>query len=366
MVDPFVSFHPVRIFFGEGRMDELKGILKEYGFSSAIIVADPIFADFSKELAKKNSEIKAVFSGIEPNPQLKGAVMSAALAKKYNADVIIAIGGGSSIDTAKMAAAAVSEKTNAKDIFDGRALPIFAERLPIIAVPTTAGTGSEVTQVTVINDGDEKKTIGHPAFMPLACIVDPVLTYSLPKRQTMLTGLDALSHALEGFWSVHHQPLTDLYAIEGVKTILRNLESAYADGSDRDARNGMAFGALLAGLSFAQAKTAGCHACSYPLSMQYHLSHGEACAFTLDSFVMINGSKRLDDLCERVGLSGASELAEKIRHLKRLAGLRMTADDLGITDFDALAESCEKHPLMKNNPVKMSKNDIKQMFLRLK
>ena len=124
----------------------------------------------------------------------------------------------------------------------------------------------------------------------------------------------------------------------------------------------MAYASLLGGLSFALPKTAASHACSYPLSEDYHLPHGEACAFTLDSFVRINADERLEALCHAVGLSGTSDLAERIRQLKKMAGLRMHLADLGEVDIDKLCHDCAVHPLMNNNPVKLSVEQLREMF----
>ena len=132
-----------------------------------------------------------------------------------------------------------------------------------------------------------------------------------------------------------------------------------------EARANMAYASLLGGLSFALPKTAGCHACSYPLSEDYHLPHGEACAFTLDSFVRINADERLELLCRRVGLSGTEELAEKIAALKKLAGLRSRPSDLGEVDLDKLAHDCAVHGLMANNPVPMDEKALRAMFEKL-
>ena len=243
--------------------------------------------------------------------------------------------------------------------------PFPEKHLAIVAVPTTAGTGSEVTQVSVVSNGAEKRTINNPVFMPKAAIVDPVLSSTVPPRTTMNTGLDAMAHALEGYWSKNHQPISDLMAIEAVRLILKNLETACSDGANMEARAGMAFASLLGGLSFALPKTAGCHACSYPLSEDYHLPHGEACAFTLDSFVRINADERLELLCHRVGLSGTEELAEKIASFKKMAGLRSRLSDLGEVDLDKLAHDCSVHALMNNNPVPMDEQALRAMFERL-
>ena len=203
--------------------------------------------------------------------------------------------------------------------------------------------------------------------MPKAAVVDPLLSSTVPPRTTMNTGLDAMAHALEGYWSINHQPITDIIAKAAVKLVLENLEKAYKDGSDMKARSAMAYAALLGGMSFALPKTAACHACSYPLSEMYHLPHGEACAFTLDSFVKINADDRLEELAKAVGLKDTDELASKIRELKALAGLKSRISDLGDNvDTGLLAEACAVHPLMNNNPVKLSVAELKEMFDALK
>jgi alcohol dehydrogenase len=282
------------------------------------------------------------------------------LARENGADALIGVGGGSAIDTAKFAAACAPGDRDAEYYYRTTDFP--AQPLKIFAVPTTAGTGSEVTQVSVISHGREKKTINNPAFMPKAAVVDPLLTLSVPKRTTMNTGLDALAHALEGYWSVNHQPISDQMAKEAVRLVLNNLEQAWRDGGDLKARTNMSLAALFGGLAFALPKTAGSHACSYPLSEDYGLPHGEACAFTLDSFVRINADARLEALCRSAGLSGTDELAERISALKRLGGLRTRLSDLGEVDLDKLAHDAAVHPLMQNNPVRMDEAALRRMF----
>jgi alcohol dehydrogenase len=236
----------------------------------------------------------------------------------------------------------------------------------VVTIPSTAGTGSEVTQVSVMSCGKEKKTINHPAFLPKAAIVDPLLTLTVPPRTTMNTGLDALAHALEGYWSRNHQPISDLMAVQAVRLVLEHLETAWRSGGDLEARTAMSLAALLGGLSFALPKTAACHACSYPLSEDYHLPHGEACAFTLDSFVRLNADERLEALCRAVGLRGTEELAQRIAALKELGGLRRRLSELGEVDVEKLARDCAAHPLMNNNPVPMDEATLRAMFEALR
>lgn len=368
MVSDFIYYQPVKIIFGMGRIKTLSDVLKEVGVTNCVLVCDPFFSEKAYEIQGSCEAVKAVFSDVEPNPKLSGANAVAELAKTYHADAIIGMGGGSSMDTAKFAAAIAMGGNGAEDYFDGK-LAFPAERLKIISVPTTSGTGSEVTQVSVMNKGDEKRTINNPAFMPAAAVIDPELMMTVPSKVTMSTGLDALSHALEGYWSKNHQPMTDLCAVEAVRIILENLENACLDGSNVDARCNMAYAALLAGIAFGQPKTAACHACSYPLSMTYHMPHGEACAFTLDSFVRLNADARLEKLARSVELSGTEELAQKIAYLKKIGGMRCRFSDFpelkGKVDLTRLAQECAEHPLMKNNPVPFSVEELRQMFEKL-
>ena len=361
----FVYTQPVKIIFGEGKFALLGSLLEELGVSRCVIACGRHFAPTAQKMQEQDSRIAAVFGGVEQNPQLSGAAETARLAREVNADAIVGVGGGSAIDTAKFAAAIALGDAPAEAYYRGEK-PFPYERLTIVAVPTTAGTGSEVTQVSVMSHGTEKRTINNPVFMPKAAIVDPVLSSTVPPRTTMNTGLDALAHALEGYWSKNHQPISDLMAVEAVRLVLENLETAWRDGANMEARSKMAFASLLGGLSFALPKTAGSHACSYPLSEDYHLPHGEACAFTLDSFVRINADARLEELCRRVGLKGTDELAERIAALKELAGLRRTLSDLGEVDLDKLAHDCAVHGLMQNNPVPMDEEKLRAMFLNLK
>ena len=362
MTSDFAYAQPVKIFFGQGAFQKLGAVLDELQITRAVLCCGRHFAPEAEKLMAAEGRIVAVFGQVEQNPQLSGIEESTRLCRVHGADGVIGIGGGSSLDTAKFAAAVAPNPGQAIDYYEGRRTFCAENRLPVVAVPTTAGTGSEVTQVSVVSHGTEKKTINNPAFMPAAAIVDPLLSKSVPPRTTMNTGLDAMAHALEGYWSKNHQPIPDLMAIEAVRLILENLERAYRDGSDLEARGNMAMAALLGGLSFALPKTAASHACSYPLSEDYHLPHGEACAFTLDSLVRINADARLEELCRRVGLSGTEELAERIRALKKLGGLRMRLSELGNVDLDKLCRDCAAHPLMKNNPVALDEAALRAMF----
>jgi alcohol dehydrogenase len=356
------------IHFGVGFTDKIGEILAKTS-SSAIIACDPFLKSVSLKLKEECPQIKDIFSEIEPNPQLSGVMKLLILTALNKCDTIIAIGGGSVLDTAKF----VKGVYNFKPMDIPELLKFFRQEIPfnatspikIIAVPSTAGTGAEVTSVSVVSHGDIKNTINSPVFLPDICVVDPALTLTVPPKATMITGLDALSHALESFWNINNQPITDLYATEAAKHIFSNLIKAYEKGNQIDSRVGMSYGALLAGLAFSQTRTAGCHAASYPLSMLFHLPHGEACAFTLAGFIRLNNDDRLESFAREVGFQNTTEMANYVVSLQRLAGLRVTIEDLGISDTYHLSKLCVEHPLMKFNPVQPSISQMQELFRSL-
>ena len=364
MANEFIYRQPVEIHFGRGKLAQLPELLAARGLHRALIVCRRHFAPAAQRLVEQGSAI-AVFSGLQLDPQLSGVEESVRLARKYDADCVIGIGGGSAMDTAKYAAAVAPTDADALAFFNGER-PLPERGLPIIAVPTTSGTGSEVTQVSVISHGAVKRTTNHPVFMPVLALVDPDLSDTVPPRVVMCTGLDALAHALEGYWSKNHQPIPDLMAVEAVRLILENLETAWREPDSREAHERMAYAALLGGLSFALPKTAACHACSYPICEHFHVSHGEACAFTLDSFVRINADDRLEELCRRAGIGDTEALAGWINRMKELAGLPTRLSQLGEADTAQLARECAVHPLMSNNPVPMDEAALQQLFEALR
>jgi alcohol dehydrogenase len=362
----FLFKQHANIHFGAGEIIKIDELLSSLSSKGAIIACDPFLFSLSEKIKNASSVIRDVFSDIEPNPQVIGVYNLLLMLEKHKADTIVAIGGGSVMDTAKFSKAVYCENISSLPII----LEYYNLQIPfrtsspinVIAVPTTAGTGAEVTSVAVISNGEIKNTFSSPAFLPDICVVDPELTLTVPKKVTMVTGLDALSHALESFWNINHQPITDMYAKEAIRLIFDNLEEAYVNGSNLVARENMSYAALLAGLAFSQTRTAGCHASSYPLSTYYHLPHGEACAFTLAGFIKLNRDLRLESLAIETGFSSMDEMANKIVYFQRLAGLKITLKDAGITDTRILATQCIEHQLMRLNPVQPSIEQMEALF----
>lgn len=361
---------PVEIIFKTGGLNDLAALCEERGFKKAVMVCDPYFAAAGfgdKVNACTKNRVAATYSEITPNPRTSEVNACAALMKKTGADFAIALGGGSALDCAKLACALATCDEPAEAFHSG-GKTLSGNALPLIAIPTTAGTGSEVTSVAVLTDTERgiKAPIGHRSMYPKIALIDPELTLSLPPKVTAMTGLDALSHALEAFWSKNHQPACDAFALHAARLVFDWLIIAYENGGNVAAREKMCEASVIAGLAFALPKTAAAHAISFPLTNIYGLPHGEACAFTLDSLCEINAAAengRVEEFARKLGFSGASEMGARITELKRLTGMRSTLSEAGIPQ-DGIQELARlsRHPNLDNNPVKLDEEALIALF----
>lgn len=354
---------PVNIIFGKGRISELKSLTEKY--KKPLLVCDPYFV--KSGLAEKIKEIVGgaeVFCNVSPNPDVSEVNRCTELIKTEGTDVIIAVGGGSSLDLAKAASVKVEK------IEECYAAGVPCEHLPVIAVPTTAGTGSETTCVSVLTDRrtGRKAPLNCESFYPQTAVIDPELTYTVPPYVTASCGLDVLCHAVEGYWSRGHLPVCDALAVYAVKTVFRNLPKAVKNGQDEEAREKMAEASVMAGLAFNLPKTTASHACSFPLTSLYHIPHGEACALTLDFFTRVNEKdERVRELAAELGYENVSAFADDIARLKKEVGLRMDLADLNLSD----EQVCElvrlsHHPNLKNNPVEITDEILFELYNRLR
>lgn len=359
---------PVRVCFGDGVANEAPARAAEYG-SRPIIVTDETLAALPGIQALIASFGPAqVFAQVEPNPTVANVDALAQMIRAGNADVLVAIGGGSPLDCAKAAACLAPSGAGSIRAFHSEGQKLDNRRLPLIALPTTAGTGSEVTPFAVLDDREKeiKGPIAAEALYPTLALVDPELTHSLPRFVTAATALDALSHAIEGYWSKNHQPICDLLAKEAAQLIFQHFERVMENPGDRDARAALSYAALLAGMAFQLPKNAMVHACSYPLSNRYHLCHGAACAFTLEFAIRLNASHthgRLEAFAAACGLDSPEAMAQTIRRFKRLGGLPCTLADAGIPETaieSIISESF--HPLINNNPKAITPDDLRALY----
>ncbi len=361
---------PVKIHFGNGCHEQIGAIAKQCGYTKGFLVSDAFF--MTNGLAKKIVEtsdgvLVDVYGDISPNPEVDEVNRCAAKLRESGADFVVALGGGSALDCAK-AASCMAVCGDPIEKYHGTGVPVPEAHLPIIAVPTTSGTGSEVTCVSVLSNHatGKKGPIVSNSFYPVMALIDPVLTYTTPKKVTASCGIDVLCHAVEGFWSKGHQPICDALALHASRLVFQYLEKAYENPEDAEAREKMSEASVIAGLAFTLPKTTASHACSFPLTNLFHIPHGEACGLTLDYFCRINRSERLDTFCRQLGFENADVMADEILALKKRIGLRTDLKEFNLTDKEKqnLAVASH-HPNMLNNPVEITTEMLYEMYNKL-
>ena len=364
---------PVTIRFGNGRIKGLAEEVKALGGNRGILITSPSFV--KRGLAakvQKESEglICVIYGGVSPNPDIKECEACISMINDHEYDFVVALGGGSVLDCAKAAAVMCQEERPVKAYMEDASL-LPDTSLPLIAVPTTAGTGSEITCVSVLSDHEAgvKKPLSCDAFYPTLAIVDPELTYSVPPHTTACTGMDVLCHALEAYWSKHHFPIGDALAVHALKLVFDYLQLACEQPEHALAREKMAEASVIAGLAFTIPKTTSAHACSYPLTNLLGIAHGEACGLTIDHFLRINGAEddgRLLELAKMLGFKDVEAFADGITALKQSIGVRMDLKDLHLTgeQSEALIQG-SKHPNLLNNPVEITETMLRDLYHKL-
>ena len=362
---------PTRICFGLGCREKLPELVGQLG-QRPVLVSDRALQrlDSVTELVRSLGPHTTTFFEVDPNPTVASVDALAQLIRAAQCDVVVAVGGGSSLDCGKVAGALAVQGGTARQYHsEGRRLD--ARRLPLVAMPTTAGTGSEVTPIAVLDDAEKncKAPIAHASLFPTVALIDPSLTVTMPAHVTACTGLDALAHAIEGYWSKNHQPICDLMACEAMPLVFRHLRTAFHEPGNLAAREGMCQAALLGGLAFQLPKNAAVHACSFPLSSRYHLPHGAACALTLDHFIRFNApalGERGAKLARAAGFEDLLALADAVAALKQAVGLPLRLQAVGVApaDLDWLVEA-SFHPLMNNNPRSVSPAELRALYVNI-
>jgi alcohol dehydrogenase class IV len=300
---------------GAGAINNLPSIVKSLGGSRPLIITDKMMVQLGyiktiQALLSAEGLESDVFDGTEPEPTAASIEAGLTCVLDNDYDVIIALGGGSPIDSAKAIAILGKHGGNIRDYKFPR--QVNEAGIPLIAIPTTAGTGSEVTRFTIITDekNDEKMLCAGIGFMPLAAIVDVNLTLSLPPRITADTGIDALTHAIEAYVSQKASPFSDSQALSAMRLIGPNLKRAYMDGSDTEARKAMMLGSTLAGIAFSSASVALVHGMSRPIGAFFHVPHGLSNAMLLPSvtaFSIPASPERYADCARAMGVANAED-----------------------------------------------------------
>jgi len=331
-----------------------------------------------KEL-KKNGSVE-VFDDVEADPSQKTLLNAIEIGKKIKATGVIGFGGGSSMDVAKLSALILGSNENLEEAWG--VANAKGPRLPLVLIPTTAGTGSEVTPISIITVGEEeKKGVSSSLILPDLAILDPELTLGLPASTTAATGIDAMVHAIEGFASSNknNNPISKMLAIEALKLLGSSIEQAVLDGSNVEARGKMLIGAMLAGKAFANSPVAAVHALAYPIGGTFHISHGLSNSLVLPYVLRFNtvdtkASKDYAELAPYVfpnidinkGAQAVSaEFIDKLEDLSKKLGLPQK-----LREVDIPKEACEKMArdamkqtrLLINNPREVTEKDALNIY----
>ncbi|WP_394138217.1 iron-containing alcohol dehydrogenase [Cytobacillus oceanisediminis] len=303
MEKPAVFRVPEAIFYGRGSSEKVGAEAALRG-KKALIISDKImdqlgYVSECRTYLQEEGVKSEVYLGVASEPTDEYVAEALELFQKEQCDLVISVGGGSCIDTAKAIAVLATNGGFIGDYMGGKKLAQHAP-VPHIAIPTTAGTGSEATDVTVITNSsnDVKMMIKQPAFMPSVAIVDPLLTISSPKNVTSATGVDALSHAVEAYLSKKAHPMTDTMAISAMKLIVENILTAYNDGENVDAREAMSLGSLQAGMAFSNASVCLVHGMSRPIGALFHVPHGISNAMLLPAVLEFSQEACVDRLAD--------------------------------------------------------------------
>lgn len=352
---------------GAGALSKLPSIVQSLGGKKPLIITDKMMVQLGyieriQNLLSTAGLSADIFDDTEPEPTAASIEAGVQCVLDNNYDVIIALGGGSPIDSAKAIAILGKHGGNIRDYKFPR--QVNEAGIPIIAIPTTAGTGTEVTRFTIITDekNDEKMLCVGIGFMPLAAIVDVNLTLSLPPRITADTGIDALTHAIEAYVSQKASPFSDSQALSAMRLIGPHLKRAYDNGNDIEAREAMMLGSTLAGVAFSSASVALVHGMSRPIGVFFHVPHGLSNAMLLPSvtaFSIPSAPERYADCARAIGVASAADSTEHANQ-KLLAALETFNRELKVPTlaefgadkarFDSLVQTMAEQALASGSP----------------
>ena len=370
--------YPTPIRFGIDRVKELSLFIDELKISNPLIVTDPQFREvdqFKGIIDSLNNSNKnySIFSEIKGNPTGTNIRDGVNVFLKNKNDGVIAIGGGSSLDAGKAVAFMSKQKENIwyfEDIGDNWTKAIIDNLPKVIAIPTTAGTGSETGRASLIVDEETytKKIIFHPTMLPDLVILDPSLTISLPKHLTAATGMDALAHCLEAYCSNNFHPMAHGIALEGIKIIKENLVTAYNDPGNIEARANMLVSSMMGSTAF-QKGLGAIHSLSHPINAVNDVHHGLSNAIFMPYVVKFNQSQieeRIFFLSKYINLENQSfdGFLQWILDLRNQLAIPHTLKDLNINfDFDKLSKMALVDPSTSTNPLDLNEDDMKALYI---
>ena len=369
-------------YHGSGAIQEIATEAKAHGFKKALVCSDPDLIKFGvtakvTDILDKNGLEYEIYSEIKPNPTIDNVKHGVETFKKSGADYLIAIGGGSSMDTSKAIGIIIANP----EFEDVRSLegvaPTKKPCVPIIAVPTTAGTAAEVTINYVITDVERKRKFVcvDPHDMPIIAIVDPDMMSSMPKGLTASTGMDALTHAIEGYTTKAAWEMTDMFHLKAIEIIARSLRSAVAN--EKEGREGMALGEYIAGMGFSNVGLGIAHSMAHTLGAVYDTPHGVACAMMLPIVMEYNADctgEKYREIARAMGAKGVDDMSVEEYRKAAIDAVAQLSVDVGIPtkleaikedDLDFLAESAHADACAPGNPKDASVEDLKALFRKI-
>lgn len=369
--------YPTPIRFGAGRIAEIAHACASAGITKPLLVTDRGLADM--EITKRTLSLMeegglgaALFADVDPNPTDKNADEGVQFYRDGGFDGVIAFGGGSGLDLAKVIAFMAGQTRPMWDFEDigdwwTRADPDGIA--PVVAVPTTAGTGSEVGRASVITNSEthEKKIIFHPKMLPAVVIADPELTVGMPKFITAGTGLDAFAHCVEAYSSPHYHPMSQGIALEGMRLVKDNLPTAYNDGANLEARAHMMSAAAMGSTAF-QKGLGAIHALSHPIGAMHHTHHGTTNAVCMPEVLKFNADairNRFDMVAAYLSIEGGFDgFCAFVDEFNASFAIPKTLTELGVTDanIQALTDAALRDPSTGGNPVEMTAENTKALF----
>ncbi|MEM7547036.1 MAG: iron-containing alcohol dehydrogenase [Pseudomonadota bacterium] len=369
--------YPTAIRFGAGRIAEIADACAAANITKPLLVTDRGLASLpittaTLDLMEAAGLGRAMFAEVDPNPTEINAAAGIAMFREGGHDGIIAFGGGSGLDLGKAVAFMAGQTRpiwDFEDIGDWWTRANHDAIAPIVAVPTTAGTGSEVGRASVITNSEthEKKIIFHPKFLPSVVICDPELTVGMPKAITAGTGMDAFAHCLEAYSSPHYHPMSQGMALEGMKLVKDNLPTAYRDGSNLEARAHMMSAAAMGATAF-QKGLGAIHALSHPIGAVHNTHHGTTNAVVMQAVLNFNRpaiEDRIADAARYLGIGGGFDgFHGFVGELNETLGVPKTLSALGVTnpDIDTLVASALTDPSCGGNPVTLTAENTRALL----
>jgi len=369
-------------YTGWGSLEQLLPEVEKHSPKRILVVTDPVLNDIGivdriRIPLEETGYTVDIYTDIVPEPPLAIGEKLVSYTKENEYDLVIGLGGGSALDLAKLTAVLSAHEGSAADYLNlSGSREITKKGLPKILIPTTAGTGSEVTNIAVLSLESSKDVVTHDYLLADAAIVDPELTISVPAKVTAATGVDALTHAIEAYVSVNASPTTDGLALQAIRLISRSIRHAVSNGEDREARIDMSNGSYMAGLAFFNAGVAGVHALAYPLGGQFHIAHGDSNAVLLPyvmGYIRKSCTKRMGDILNALGgnsqfLSEEEASYECVRQLERLVqdvGIpsKLSGFDIPSSALESLTEDGLKQKrLLARSPLPLYEADIRAIY----